>query len=442
MLDLAKYAKTSICVAVSGGRDSMALLHYLHKNAEKFGITLSALNCEHGIRGEQSKRDSKFVKDICDEWGVPLMSFACDCISLAAERGKSVETVAREWRKECYLKACKRFSADAVATAHHLNDNAETVLFNLARGSALAGLAGICDTDFGDYKEIRPFIDLSREGIDEYIAANGVPYVEDETNATDGYTRNYIRHNVIPALEKAVPSATKSIYRFSRFAAEDEEYFDALIDERKLVKITPLGAEIAFCKQKVIFRRAAVKALKGLCCSVKDYTAEHLEKMYELQGLKNGKKFEFLSFTACKEEDKISIYKSGKTQIETLPFGCGKFAFGAITLQICRNERDFAIFGEEFAGGKVLNFDYDKIPVNAVIRQRKNGDIFKKFGGGTKSLGDFFTDCKIPERLRNALPVIACGNEIFIVCGVEISDKIKVTDGTTNLGSCACNLKL
>lgn len=442
MLDLAKYAKMSICVAVSGGRDSMALLHFLHKNADKFGITLSALNCEHGIRGEQSKRDSKFVKDICKAWNVRLMTFECDCIKLAAERGKSVETVAREWRKECYLQACKYFSADAVATAHHLNDNAETVLFNLARGSALAGLAGICDTDFGDYKEIRPFIDLSREEIDEYIAANGVPYVEDETNASDGYTRNYIRHNVIPALEKAVPSATKSIYRFSRFAAEDEEYFDALIDELGLVKITPLGAEIAFCEQKVIFRRAAVKALKGLCCGVKDYTAEHLERLYELQRLKNGKKFEFLSFTACKEEGKISIYNSEKTEFENVPFGCGKFRFSAITLQICRNERDYGTFGEEFADGKILNFDYDKIPTNAVIRLRKNGDIFQKFGGGTKSLGDFFTDCKIPQRLRDALPVIACGSEVLLVCGVEISDKIKVADGTKNIGSCACNLKL
>lgn len=427
-VDLSKYRGMNICVAVSGGRDSMALLHYLLAHGKELGITVSAVNCNHKMRGENSARDSAFVAEYCKEHGVPLLFFEWNC------DGQKTETSARNWRRMMYFAAAERFNA-AVATAHHLNDNAETVLFNLARGSGLSGLTGIDDVEYTSdgrrLKLIRPLIGCSREEIDEYIAENAVPFVDDETNFTDNYTRNKIRHNVLPELERAVGGAARAIYRFSRIAAEDEQYFEDLIAQRGLVRHTPLGWEIAYCPEKPVFKRAVLQALKG----AKDYTSEHLDRLYDLQFAENGKKFEFLGLTAYSENGKIAIRVdfSEDNATKEVPFlqyvstnFCGQ------TLYITQDS-----FTDDLAENlKTLRFDFDKIPQTAVVRFMRDGDKFKKFGGGTKNLGDYFTDKKIPVRIRKFIPLIADGNQVLVACGVEISDTVKVDGSTKRVAFC------
>ena len=426
-VDLSKYCGMNICVALSGGRDSMALLHYLLAHGNEFGITVSAVNCNHKIRGESSARDSAFVAEYCKQHGIQLYFYEWN------EGVQKTETSAREWRRACYFDAAEQSQA-AIATAHHLNDNAETVLFNLARGSGLSGLTGIGDVEYTSdgrkLKLIRPLIGCSREEIDEYIAENAVPFVDDETNFTDDYTRNKIRHNVLPELEKAVGGAAKAIYRFSRIAAEDEEYFEKLIEERGLVRHTPLGCEIARCPEKPVFKRAVLQVLKG----VKDYTSEHLDKLYELQFAEKGKKFEFLGLTAYSENGKIAICVDfSQDNFQEVPFLQYKSTnFCGQTLYITQDS-----FTADLAENlKTLKFDFDKIPQTAVIRFMCEGDKFKKFGGGTKNLGDYFTDKKIPVRIRKSIPVIADGNQVLVACGVEISDTVKVDDSTKNIALC------
>lgn len=433
-IDLSKYANMNICVAVSGGRDSMALLHYLLAHGGQFGISVTALNCDHKMRGESSAKDSAFVKEYCRECGVPLLFYEWD------EGVQKTESTARMWRRERYVEAAKHFNA-TIATAHHLNDNAETVLFNLARGSGLSGMTGIedgkiCQT-VGTCAVIRPLIGCSRKEIDAYIEQNNIPYVDDQTNFTDDYTRNQIRHNVLPELERAVPNAAKAIHRFSHIAAEDEEYFKNLIEERGLVKHTPLGYEVAHCHEKPVFKRAVLQILTSR--SIKDYTSEHLERLYGLQFAENGKRFEFLGLTAFKEEGKIAIRVDFLHK--TYDISCPFFKEGSITLsgQLVHIGQRINVDGDglgEFINPKTLKFDIDKIPNDAVIRFMRQGDKFKKFGGGTKNLGDYFTDKKIPVRIRNYIPVIAYGNQILVACGVEISDDVKVGDDTTNVSIC------
>lgn len=389
----------------------MALINFIYTHMREYGITLSALNCDHKIRGEASARDSAFVADWCGERGIPLLRFVWDY------NGAKTEKAARIWRGECFKKALDG-GADFVATAHHMNDNAETVLFNLARGSAVAGLAGICDGG----KIIHPLIGCTRTQIDEYILENNIPYVDDETNFSDGYTRNKIRHNVLPELEKAVPGAVGNIYRLSRLAADDEKYFAKLIDDKKIFALTPYGAEIKVCEQ-VVFKRAAVRAIKHF--GRIDYTGEHLNSLYLLAGCGKNKKFEFLGLTAYCGEGKIIITDGNKSGDAEIPFSeyKGDVFFG----------QRLIITREPPVGGKPLKFDADAIPENAVIRFKRDGDRFKKFGGGTKSLGDYFTDSKIPLWARGKIPLIADGSEVLAVCGVEISDKIKVTDETVRI---------
>lgn len=441
-VNLQKYANLNICVAVSGGRDSMALLHYLHAHASEYNITLTALNCDHRMR-EASAHDSAFVADYCERAGIPLSRYVAD-IKL------DDEGAARSWRLlKCYLEEAK--TCDCVATAHHLDDNAETVLFNLARGSGLNGMEGITDIDLPalankPFKLIRPLIACPRAEIDEYVAANSIPYVDDETNFKTDHTRNKIRHNVLPALEQAVPGAARAIYRFSRLAAEDEEYFErqaeSLLSSRK-----PYGDYIAHCEEKVIFRRAALRIIADWH-QKEDYTSEQLERLYNLQFAENGKRFEFLNLAAFKEQGRICIvddelfhYENEGTPYEDVYRQhameyCGQVVTVCFDYELDDYMKDVVQHCYPEITFKVLRYDGGKIPKDAVVRFMRAGDKFTKFGGGTKSLGDWFTDRKIPVRLRKSIPLLCDGNDVLIVFGAEISDKVKV-DGDTKDVMCA-----
>lgn len=439
-LNLAPYANKRICVAVSGGRDSMALLHYLCAHAEEYAIQVSALNCDHGIRGGESERDSTFVRQYCGVNGIPLHFYKWDGNKFEDE------SAARFWRLCCYNKVIEGDLADLIATAHHMNDNAETVLFNLARGSSLSGLTGITDTPV--FKLVRPLINCTRDEIDEYISENAIPFVTDSTNLSDEYTRNKIRRSVLPALEAAVPGAVKNIFRFSRLAAEDEEYFGRKSGEL-IVKRQPFGYLIKPCGERVIFKRAAHTVI-AVTYGKKDYTAEHFERLFALQSMANGKKFEFLGLTAVKEDGGVAICDdySLKTEAEGMPFldnfgndqmylYCGRLAF-ADCVEYLSEAMSYIVENYE-PPFKILKYDLDCLPPDAVIRFRREGDKFTKFGGGTKKLGDYLTDKKVPQSMRATLPLICSGSEVLIVGGVEISEKVKVTAETERVGVFVCH---
>ncbi|MDE7439379.1 MAG: tRNA lysidine(34) synthetase TilS, partial [Clostridia bacterium] len=350
MKDLAAYRGLKICVALSGGRDSVALTHYIYSRAGEYGITLTAVNCDHSIRGEASERDSAFVKEWCASLKIPLYSFKRESVEDDSENS------ARLWRLDCYREAKKLSGADVIATAHHFGDNAETVLFNLARGSGLSGLTGICDCEIDGLKIIRPLISCTRAEIDGYIKENNLAFVEDETNAGCRYTRNKIRLNVLPELEKAVPNAAEAIYRFSRLAAEDERFFQKLIAERGLIEITPSCVKIKHCEEKSLFKRAAVSAVSQNF-KRRDYTAQQAENLFNLQFAETGKAFEFLGLTARKESGCITIEENVNACAEEVPF----YDYNGKTFCGARLEMT------EKADGKCLKFDIDKIPRTAVI---------------------------------------------------------------------------
>ena len=429
---LEKYAGKRICVAVSGGKDSMALLHYLVLHGKEHGIFVCALNCDHAMRGEASERDSAFVKAYCASNGIVLHSFIAEKGAFADENG------ARKWRLECYKKVLEEGGADCIATAHHMNDNAETVLFNLARGASVSGVCGIGDEP--SLGIIRPLIGCTREQIDKYIEQNKIPFVTDESNSSCDYTRNKIRLKVLPELEEAVHGAVGAIYRFSRLAREDEEYF-----ARQIEGVTVRRGEgnyfVKYCPERAVFKRAAAKIVADHF-NKKDYTAEQLERLFSMQCAESGKRFEFLGLVAVKEEGGIAIaaessfFSSGDV-IAFCDFLSGKlpveFADGKVV--VTRGESASSACAEHC---KILRFDLDAISENAVVRTRRTGDRLTKFGGGSISLSDYLTDKKVPQSLRGELPLVCDGNEVLIVGGVEISDKVKVTEVTVNPAEFIC----
>lgn len=426
----------------------MALLNYLLKHAKEYNLTLSAVNCDHTIRGEASASDSAFVLSECKRLGIPLLTFIWEEYALGTITA-SVEEKAREWRHECYLKASKPHAlnngeiwqgADVIALAHHANDNVETVLFNLMRGTSASGLVGIRDellTVNGENLSIvRPLIEWTRADIDSYVEKENIAYVVDESNLSNDYTRNQIRNTLIPTMQEITPTVVDAISRFSSLCARDEEYFLSVIEKQNLITFDGNILHLKRCEELAVFSRACVYALKKM--QIKDYTLDIIERLYDLQFKQKGKRFGFLHLTAINEEGKIVLYPDlPKEECEIAPFE--KYALAEVDeyyaqpLMVVKCAKSQANMLRASAPYKTLYIDADKVPKGAVVRFLQAGDTFKKFCGGTKSLGDFFTDKKIPQRKRTSVPLIAYGNEILCVCGVEIADKVKLDDKTQSV---------
>ena len=412
----------TVAVAVSGGADSMALLHYVVAASGRYSITPVALNVEHGIRGENSLRDSFFVKKYCEDHRIPLLAYSVDAPKKAKEEKLTVEQAARILRYECFFDAVKSGKCDAVFTAHHSSDNLESVLFNLFRGTGVKGLTGI--KDYGD-KIFRPLVGVNKAEIDAYVKENAVPFVTDETNLSDDYTRNFLRHNVIPEIKKVFPEAERSVLRLAETLKAEDEFLDW--EAVKEITFLPDKAEIKLPLSRVLLSRAAIIALKHLGIK-RDYEKVHADDVCALAEKGNGKSVDLpRGVKAVREYDKIVLYRYETHINEEIPFTCGAFTLGGVRVSVTAINAD-GFTAADFKDG--LYGDADKIPDSAVIRFRKSGDVFKKFGGGTKSLSDFLTDKKIPRKDRDKFPVIAAGNEILCVFSVAVSDKIKI-DGTT-----------
>jgi tRNA(Ile)-lysidine synthase len=429
MMNLSGFAGKRICAAVSGGADSTAMLHMLKEAAQKDGFVLQAVNCEHGIRGENSLADTRFVQELCAKWEIPLFCFSADCPKEAKEDKVSLETAARAFRYRSFQTLLKEGKTDYIALAHHADDEAETVLFRLCRGASLSGAKGM---GFSCGAFLRPLLDMTKTEILSYVREHGLPYREDETNFALDATRNKLRLQVLPLLNEAIPAASASLTRFARLAAEDDELLYALSDE--LVVRQEDEISVLFSEKKPLFCRACLTAMKEKGIE-KDYTSVHLESLFALQKLQTGSKISLLNgveavkgydriYFSRRAEDKISYEQ---TDLE-LPFGFGKFDMGRYLITVSLQPLD-----EAETSLKTLVIDAERIPDTAVFRFKREGDVFDKFGGGgSKSLKKYLIDKKIPLLERAFLPLLAEreGNTVYAICGVEIADRVKITPAT------------
>ena len=423
-MDFTKFQGKRICVAVSGGIDSVSLLDYMQKRQQEFGYQLCAVHCEHGIRGEESERDMRFVEELCQKYGLPLTVFREDCLAKAEREKCSIETSARRFRMQSFAKLITDGKADYIATAHHKNDEAETVLFRLARGTSLTGAQGMAQENA---YIIRPFLDWAKADIQEYAKENGLAFCEDYTNVMRDATRNKIRLDVLPLLEDAVPGVVDNLARFAQTAGEDDEYLYR--QSAKLLTAKKNGYTVSLCKEKSLFFRASLTALKALGVD-RDYTRLHLELLYELQDKERSTILCMpKNIRAQKTANGIFLYVEQELPAPVaLPkcfkegvFDGGMYEITVATIQPLPTEYP------------VLRVDGDKITKNATFRFRQDGDEIRVFGGKTKSLKKLFNEKKFPVQERAYVPLIAYEKEVYAVCGVEIADSVKVTEDTKNV---------
>ena len=418
-----------IGVGVSGGVDSMCLLHFLNANKEKLDIDVVGIHINHGIR-EESYDEARFVLEKCKEMGIRVYKFTIDAPKIAKDKKLSVETAAREGRYGVFEALIKKDIVDKIALAHHQSDQAETILMHIFRGAGVAGAKGMEPIRDGIY--IRPMLQTSKKDILEYASLNDIEYIEDNSNQDNSYNRNFIRNVIMKEVLKRYPNAVEAINNFSKSVCEDDDYINQNLDLNNLIideKSVQLPCSI-FKLHSAVYSRLIFKALDAINVK-KDIERKHIEMIKNLAlNLENGKKIKLpLDVTVTKEYGFLT-FQNVYVEKPTLrkPNKCMTFSvegFGTVTVK--RVKLDAVLENG-------LYFDYRKVPKDAVWRFREDGDVFEKFGGGTKKLKSFFIDKKIPVRKRDIIPVLASGNEVYVIAGMAISEKVRVE----NVPTCYC----
>ena len=392
----------SVAVGVSGGADSVCLLHYLSTVRQEYDFVLKAVHVNHNIRGEQAQRDCDFVKKLCQKLGVELSVFSVDVPSLAAEMGMSLEECGRAVRYECFNK----LNCDAVAVAHTLSDSIETVLFNFARGTSLRGVSGIPPKR---ENIIRPLIECTRSEIEKYCEENSLSFVTDGTNLLDDYARNKLRHHAVPVLKQINPEFEKCAHRFIESVSLDLDFIDKsaeeLIDSTRLsddsFRLTPWQD----CHEAV--RRQAV----GMMISPflkKPVESRHIELCCRAVREGKGKVELTKDLYLCVKGDIIIIQVSQVMSAEwccvvdseevTSPYGTYVVTQRLVS-QISEKEKAFAI-------------DADTVKGKLILRSRLPGDKIRNARRkNTKSLKKLFCEMKIPPEKRCEIAVLSddCG---------------------------------
>ena len=411
----------SVAVGVSGGADSVCLLHYLSTIRQEYDIILKAVHVNHNIRGEQAQRDCNYVKKLCENLDVELLVFSVDVPSLASEKGMSMEECGRYVRYDCFRKA----GCDAVAVAHTLSDSIETMLFNFARGTALKGACGIPPKRDNI---IRPLIHCSRDEIEHYCEENGLTYVTDSTNLLDEYARNKIRHHAVPALKQVNPELEKCAVRFFESVSMASDYIEQsaeeLIGKSRLEENSYRLSDWQHCHEAV--RRQAIDLLIAPFLS-KPVELRHIELCSRAIAGSNGKIELSKDLYLCVKGDIITIqtcdnvcdsWETAVTgEIVNSPYACYCVRICDVS-QLDKTDERFAV-------------DADTVKGKMVLRSRLPGDRIKdKRRGNTKTLKKLFCERKVPAEERNKIAVLSDDNGVLWVENICADAKIAVTQKT------------
>lgn len=408
-----------ILVAVSGGADSVALLSLLREAAHERPVRLIAAHFEHGIRGEDSLMDAAFVRDLCVEWAVPLVEGSADVPALAKERRIGLEQAAREARYSFLRTAMHDVRADCIALAHHRDDQVETVLMHLMRGSGLNGMTGMRMLEGDLY---RPLLMYPKETLVSYLENQGIAWREDVTNQADDTPRNGLRLEVIPRMERYYPGAREAICRFSRIAAEDDDYMEletGRFMEKYVVKL-PTGYLIRMeeTPHRAIVMRT-VRRLTGVSFDSVSRAADLCGKARGETELPGGWRAERgrMGLYLLKERyqnTEMSLPEEGMLDL----MGLGRLSVREGQGSVVRDDP----FCQELS---------KRALEGAVVRTRRNGDYICPLGaGGRQKLSDYLINRHVDRPVREILPLLAKGSEILWVMGEGISEQAKLRENS------------
>ncbi len=418
----------AVVAGVSGGADSVALLHLLVTLRSKNRISaVMAVHINHMLRGEESLRDQRFVEQLCRDWDVPLIVEQHEVSVMAVEQQKGVEELGRELRYAAFQKAAQAYPICQIATAHTADDNAETLLLHLCRGSGLHGATGIPPVR---ENIIRPLITCTRADIEAYCTEHGLSYVTDSTNADTAYTRNRIRHLVMPQLRTVNPQAVNAVTRFIEQARQTDRFLDKLAEGAVADAQTDTSG--TYSRRALLSLEEPIRS-RALQHIVKTAEERHIALL--LSALEAGSGAVVLpSGTRWCVTDK-SLYNDLSTE-EDCPFfsfpvtlgesyTVGNNTYRLLLLSKSEYEQKLNICRQVFQNA----FDYDRISGDLVLRQRMDGDFFHPSGRNCgKSLKKLFNEHKAV--LRDQIPVVCDAQGIVLVCGFGCDERVRITAET------------
>ncbi len=420
----------SVIAGISGGADSVCLLFMLLKLQKELGFALMAVHVNHGIRGAEAERDEAYVKRLCRQWNVRLKVYRENVPAYAKEHGMTEEEAGRDIRRTCFCKVLKEWGGTKIALAHHENDNVETLLWNLCRGTGIRGLGGIAPVND---VWIRPLLCVKRREIESYLKKRGISYCTDTTNADRRYMRNRIRMDVIPYLEDCVN--TESVSHMGKTMERMYELEQYILEEVGQYKESCTGWKNG---RRIIRQTEYTKIPKALRDNVlheilcetagrrKDIEEVHVQMLRDLFTKQVGKKIDLpYGVTAIRTYEGVRFEKNIP---EASYAGDENELF---SIRVFDREPGNVTFPEKIY---TKWFDYDIIKNTVKIRHRIAGDsiVINRYGG-RKKLKQYFTDQKVPQEDRDKIWIAADGDEVLWIVGYRQSQKYQITEKTTKI---------
>lgn len=435
-----------VTVAVSGGPDSIALLHALTSLSTTYRLDLSAVHVNHQLRGEESDADAEYVQTCCQDWKIPCHVVSMDVKAMHSEDKGNLQALARTLRYQAFHRVASQFGANHLALAHHADDQVETVLMRLIRGTGPSGLAGIpiC-REWKGLRLIRPLWEIWRTEVEDYCKMQGLTPRQDRSNRDRRYTRNRIRLDLIPQLKAYNPRVQHRLFQLSQIVQDEEHFWMKMVEkELEATLIHRNEREMvldvsSLLKRDIALQRRMIKLiLNYLVCEEdqEEITLNSVERILNLatQADPSAQVPLFGGYRAEREYWKLRIVKLSDTMESTENTHCapvilpipGNVSFPVGWIRVWVDDR----MSLDPADHRAV-FDCDRLDLPLVARSRKPGERITPLGlGGSKKVKDVLIDAKIPRRLRAGIPLVLSGEQVIWIPGVCRSDIAGVTDQT------------
>src|SRR4030042_1133800 len=424
-----------ILVGLSGGPDSVCLLHMLNKIKDDFRLSLYALYIDHWLRTDETGSEIEFCKNLCESLDIPFIIKSINVKSCVQELKINIQEAARQLRYKVFEETAYETNAHKIALGHTADDQAETVLMRLFRGSGTTGLSGIPPVRAGI---IRPLIEIERTKIEQFLDEGKIDFIVDSSNLKKDYLRNKIRLSLIPMLKEFNPDIIETLSKTAELFRDEERFFTILVTKTMMKLIsrkTDTRIELFLAPleimDKVIMRRVLRRAIDETT-GLRGINFVHIEDIIEI--IKNGKHGDRLYLPKGIRE--IKGY-SNFTFTSEPPVRLNTYTFEVPGEVILKEGKVVikAFLGndvDDYGDGKPMAvFDGEKTGTVLIIRPRENGDFFYPMGfGRRKKLQDYFVDEKVPRDERDSVPVVASGNDIVWIAGFRCDERFKVTKET------------
>ena len=430
----------NIVVAVSGGADSMALLYALIEYKKNLDFNIIIAHVNHGVRGEAADADQEFVRRKSKELDIPFYTIDVDMDAYAKKHKVTSEEAGRFLRYKFFRQIIKEKESGKIAVAHNKNDQAETLLLRIMRGTGIDGLRGM---DFISGDIIRPLLNISRDEIEKYIEENKIDTVLDKTNLMPIYNRNKVRLELLPYIEANFnPNIVDGLWRLSRSSKLDVSYLEEITEKKYkfLMKCESKHSIILdralFCKESLSLKSRLIrKCIDKIQGNLQGIGENHITSLVELfDSNETGKQLNLPNGIIGRiSYDDLIIEKESLKKTQDFDYNLfeGDNDFPELGISI-----SLSIYPNKLPMSRDKNikqFDFDKLKGNLRIRNRKNGDRFVPFGmSGYKKIKDYFIDNKIPRDMRDKIPLLVDDENIIWIVGYAMSDLYKVSADTKN----------